>query len=191
MSTRTPVESTRLVIPKDDLRRTDTSGLPVIEARRLRRADDKEVRDAPDAFVEVFQYVWDFEFSFFNRDTGELLRKSTNRIVFDRFLPLPGPTAESNWTRFWEQRLRDEKQDPWDVSVERTEDSAFRVRASMSRSVPKPPQIIVEVPPQPAPIVNVEVYNPIEPLTAEVQFKRDPAGQIESASILEEPQGGD
>ena len=184
-----PDEPLRFVIARSDVR-TDRNGIKsTIRAGQLVRRDDQVVRELPEAFFDSCRYRFFFELTEFNRDSGEYLRKITNSAELDH-LPPPGDRSEEHWQRFWESQLRKEGRDPWDVEVERLEGTDYIVRASISRNVPPAPVIQIHVPEQPPPVVNVEVYNPIEPRTAEVQFKRDPAGQIESASIVEDPQDG-
>jgi hypothetical protein len=56
---------------------------------------------------------------------------------------------------------------------------------NITNEVP-PSAVTVNVPDQPAPVVNVNIED--EPLDASVKFKRRPDGTIDSAQITENPE---
>jgi hypothetical protein len=194
----------RFVVARRDLRVTRNEIKSTIRAGSLVRADSAAVREAPGEFFTPTTLVFHVELDEYGRDDGRFLRKLTSRTEFEQ-LPPPGPDAEDQWREWWQTALRKQGHAPWDMSVQRLDESTFLVRASVDRAVPAQPQIIVNVPEQPAPIVNVpeqpapivnvpEQPAPIvnvtidsEPATAIVEFERDPSGLLVSATITEEP----
>lgn len=177
------------VIARRDIQVTRNDIRSTIPAGTLRRADSAAVTASPEEFYEPHTYRFNFDISVFGRDDGQFLQKITNTVAEDG-LPAPGPNAEDHWRRFWEAKMRKQGLDPWDVEVENLEGSSYVVRASISRAVPPAPQIILNVPESAPPVINVYVDS--EPLSAIVEFERDPlSGSIKSATITdtEEPDG--
>ncbi len=175
-----PVEDVRFVVCRRDIHVSRNDRKSTIRAGSLVRVDTEIVKTSPGEFYEPHTYRFNFDISVFGRDDGQFLQKITNTMAEDG-LPAPGPNALDHWRRFWESKLRKQGLDPWDVEVENLEGTTYVVRASISRAVPPAPQIIVNVPQSPPP--SVSVYIDSEPLTAVVEFERDPDGQITAATI--------
>ncbi len=185
--------SVEFVVARRDLPTTRNDIRGKIRAGSLVRADHAAVREAPDEFFTPCRCVFEIEIDEYARDEGRWLRKLTSRTVFEQ-QPPPGPNAENEWRDYWAGALRERGHKPWDVRVQHLDGSTFLVRASIDRAVPPTPTIVVNMPEQtiPAPVVNVYVDN--EPLSAIVEFERDPDGRIAAATITdtaepEEPNG--
>lgn len=181
--------SEAFVVSRRDLDVDDDRGVRFrIPAGSLRREDDVTVRQHPELFYVEQTHRFRVELTQLALDDGRQLG------VIERDYEIAGPPAPDDpmealrqVEQHWQKQLAGEGL--LTLYAQRTDTNAWCVRAEVTRDVPAPPTIVINVPPQPPPVVNVQVDS--EPVDATVEFQRNPDGTLASAAITGTPDTDD